>query len=88
MLGYGAGFAALAGAVHLVLRLRAPYADPVLLPIATAINGLGLVMIHRLDLAEGRAFGESLAFAPADVDRDRGDRRRSPSCWCCATTGC
>jgi cell division protein FtsW (lipid II flippase) len=62
MLGYGAGIAALSGGVHLVLRWRARYADPVLLPIATAINGLGLVMIHRLDLAEGRAFAQSLAF--------------------------
>jgi cell division protein FtsW (lipid II flippase) len=62
MLGYGAGIAVLAGGVHVVLRWRAKYADPVLLPIATAINGLGLVMIHRLDIEEGRTFGESLAF--------------------------
>ncbi len=62
MIGYAAGLAALAGSVHVVLRLRAKYADPVLLPIATAINGIGLVVIHRLDLAEGRSFGESLAF--------------------------
>jgi cell division protein FtsW (lipid II flippase) len=62
MIGYAAGLAALAGSVHVVLRLRAKYADPVLLPIATAINGIGLVIIHRLDLAEGRSFGESLAF--------------------------
>jgi cell division protein FtsW (lipid II flippase) len=62
MIGYAAGLAALAGSVHVVLRLRAKYADPVLLPIATAINGIGLVVIHRLDLAEGRDFGQSLAF--------------------------
>jgi cell division protein FtsW (lipid II flippase) len=34
---------------HLVIRKVAPYADPLLLPIAVLLNGLGLVMIHRLD---------------------------------------
>ncbi|HEU5143849.1 MAG TPA: FtsW/RodA/SpoVE family cell cycle protein [Dermatophilaceae bacterium] len=48
------GLVVLAVAVHLVLRWRAPYADPLLLPIATTLNGLGLVMIHRLDLAQGK----------------------------------
>jgi cell division protein FtsW (lipid II flippase) len=61
MLANAGGLSLLALAVHVVLRLRAPYADPVVLPIATAINGLGLVVIHRLDLAEGRDFAESLA---------------------------
>jgi len=41
--------------LHLVIRLVAPYADPVMVPIALLINGLGLVMIHRLDLAEDPA---------------------------------
>ncbi len=48
---YGAGFAVLSLVVHVTLRLRAPYADPVLLPIAVAINGIGLAMLHRIDLA-------------------------------------
>jgi cell division protein FtsW (lipid II flippase) len=61
MLGYGAGLGGLALAFHLVLRKYARYADPTLLPIATLINGIGLVMIHRLDVAEGRSFGGSLA---------------------------
>ena len=48
------GLVVLAVGVHLVLRWRAAYADPLLLPIATTLNGLGLVMIHRLDLAQGK----------------------------------
>ncbi|MGN6300148.1 MAG: FtsW/RodA/SpoVE family cell cycle protein [Angustibacter sp.] len=57
LLSYGVGLIVLVGAVHLLLRWRAAYADPVLLPIATVLNGLGLVMIHRLDLAEQRTGG-------------------------------
>jgi cell division protein FtsW (lipid II flippase) len=62
LLTYGLGLAGLVGAVHVTLRLRASYADPVLLPIATVLNGLGLVMIHRLDLAQDRAGTSSFAF--------------------------
>jgi cell division protein FtsW (lipid II flippase) len=36
---------------HGVVRWLAPYSDQVLLPVAVAINGLGLSMIHRLDIA-------------------------------------
>ncbi len=45
-------FGALALGLHVVLRLRARYADPLLLPLATLLNGLGLVMIHRIDLVQ------------------------------------
>ncbi|MDQ0789158.1 FtsW/RodA/SpoVE family cell cycle protein [Streptomyces sp. B3I8] len=48
--GYGAGLAVLALLAHLAVRFRAPGADPVLLPIAVLLNGLGLVLIYRLDL--------------------------------------
>lgn len=57
----GVGFAALTLAFHLVLRWRAPYADPVLLPLVTLLNGLGVVMIHRIDVAMGRSIGDGAA---------------------------
>jgi cell division protein FtsW (lipid II flippase) len=41
-------FAALMLAAHLAVRRFAPYADPLLLPLAGLLNGLGLVMIYRL----------------------------------------
>jgi cell division protein FtsW (lipid II flippase) len=44
------GFTALVLAVHLILRWRAPYADPVILPVAVLLNGTGLAMIYRLAL--------------------------------------
>ncbi|MFE7775522.1 FtsW/RodA/SpoVE family cell cycle protein [Streptomyces sp. NPDC057445] len=49
MIGYGLGLGLLAGVAHLIVRKFAKYADPLLLPLATLLNGLGLVMIWRLD---------------------------------------
>jgi cell division protein FtsW (lipid II flippase) len=48
--GYGAGLGVLALVAHGAVRLRAPCADPLLLPIGVLLNGLGLVLIYRLDL--------------------------------------
>ncbi|MFF3463933.1 FtsW/RodA/SpoVE family cell cycle protein [Streptomyces sp. NPDC002619] len=48
--GYGAGLGVLALLAHVAVRLRAPYADPLPLPIGVLLNGLGLVLIYRLDL--------------------------------------
>jgi cell division protein FtsW (lipid II flippase) len=45
---YVAGFAVLVLAAHLAVRWLAPYADPLLLPLAALLNGLGIVMIYRL----------------------------------------
>ncbi len=39
--------------IHVLLRIFAKYADPVILPITVALNSLGLAMIHRIDIAKG-----------------------------------
>lgn len=43
-LWYGMGIVA-----HLAVRIRVPWADPVILPCAFLLNGLGLAMIARID---------------------------------------
>ncbi|MEV7067312.1 FtsW/RodA/SpoVE family cell cycle protein [Streptomyces collinus] len=52
LLSYGLGLGLLAGVGHLAVRKFAPYADPLMLPLATLLNGLGLVIIWRLDQSE------------------------------------
>lgn len=56
-IGYGVWLAALIIGAHVAVRVLAPYADPVLLPIVAMLNGLGLAEIHRLDLAAGLTTG-------------------------------
>jgi cell division protein FtsW (lipid II flippase) len=50
MVKYGLGLGVFAGAAHLLVRKFAPYADPLLLPLATFLNGMGLMLINRLDI--------------------------------------
>jgi cell division protein FtsW (lipid II flippase) len=51
IIGYGGWLALLVIACHVTIRIKAEYADPILLPIVSALNGLGLAVIHRIDLA-------------------------------------
>ena len=41
LVGYGGWLTALIVAAHVTVRVVAPYADPVLLPLVAALNGLG-----------------------------------------------
>ena len=51
LLWVGLAYLALFTVAHLAVRRFAPYADPLILPCVALLNGLGLVMIHRADLA-------------------------------------
>src|SRR5919202_2406884 len=51
LLWVGLAYLALFTVAHLAVRRFAPYSDPLVLPCVALLNGLGLVMIHRLDPA-------------------------------------
>ncbi|WP_020661694.1 FtsW/RodA/SpoVE family cell cycle protein [Amycolatopsis benzoatilytica] len=50
VLTYGASFTAVMAVAHFAVRRWAPHADPLILPSTALLNGIGLVMIHRIDL--------------------------------------
>jgi cell division protein FtsW (lipid II flippase) len=59
ILTLGLGLTVLVIAMHIALRIFAVEADPFILPISTVLNGLGIAMIYRLDLAKGFSGWES-----------------------------
>ncbi|SHG24081.1 cell elongation-specific peptidoglycan biosynthesis regulator RodA [Jatrophihabitans endophyticus] len=68
LLTYAAVPLALGLITHLVIRQVARYADPLMLPIVVLLNGLGLVMIHRLDLGrQEQSPSDFAAQAPKQV---------------------
>ncbi|MGP8222676.1 MAG: FtsW/RodA/SpoVE family cell cycle protein [Acidimicrobiales bacterium] len=50
-LGFIGVIAGLALVVHLANRFLAPEADPVMMPVVLMLNGIGFVMIYRLDVS-------------------------------------
>lgn len=45
--------------MHVTLRIVAPDADPLILPVITVLNGLGVAMIYRIGLADDAAGWEN-----------------------------
>jgi cell division protein FtsW (lipid II flippase) len=64
LLPYGGALTALALAGHLMTRRLTRGADPLLLPLAFLLNGLGLVMVRRIDFALAVEETERTALAP------------------------
>ena len=78
--------AVLAGAslvLHVVLRLRAAYADPYLLPITVGLNGLGIALI----IGSSRST-RSRTQTPSWAGPSSPCSPRPPCCSSCETTAC
>ncbi|MFF3909645.1 FtsW/RodA/SpoVE family cell cycle protein [Streptomyces sp. NPDC001848] len=46
---------------HVAIRRSARHADPLILPVATLLSGLGIVLIHHLDIAYKARYGSPAA---------------------------
>jgi cell division protein FtsW (lipid II flippase) len=54
---YLAAYVVIIGIAHLAMRRLAPWADPLLLPLAAMLNGLSIVMMYRLAAQANPATG-------------------------------
>ena len=63
---YLAAFAVIMVAGHLAVRRFAPWADPLLLPLAALLNGLGVVMTYRL-ATQGSRLSAPLSSSATDI---------------------
>lgn len=61
IIGLSLGLGAIVLTMHMAQRFVARDADPLILPIVTLLNGLGIAMIHRLDIANGLTGWQSQA---------------------------
>lgn len=61
IIGLSLGLGVIVLAMHMAQRFVARDADPLILPIVTLLNGLGIAMIHRLDIANGLTGWQSQA---------------------------
>ncbi len=61
LLFFVASLSALVFGLHIAVRYVAKDADPFILPIATVLNGLGIAMIYRIDIANDESGWKSAA---------------------------
>ena len=54
---YVGGFIGVFAVAHIALTIWAPYADQVMLPVVSLLNGLGLIMVYRID-ADGKVLNQ------------------------------
>jgi cell division protein FtsW (lipid II flippase) len=66
MAEYLGAFIVIMVAGHLAVRRFAPWADPLLLPLAALLNGLGVVMTYRL-AAQGNLLSSELSPSATDI---------------------
>jgi cell division protein FtsW (lipid II flippase) len=66
MAEYLAALIVIMAAAHLAVRRFAPWSDPLLLPLAAMLNGLGVVMTYRL-AAQGNLLSSKLSPSATDI---------------------
>ena len=66
---YMAAYVVIVMIAHLAMRRFAPWADPLLLPLAALLNGLGIVMTYRLGAQGNRLSAPLSPSATHDPDR-------------------
>jgi cell division protein FtsW (lipid II flippase) len=63
---YMVAYIAIVLVAHLVVRRFAPWADPLLLPLAALLNGLGIVMTYRL-AAQGKLLSAPMSSSATSI---------------------